>query len=1059
MNQVEEIVEPRHRRRRRILMPLRRPRWSVVISGFVLLLLLLIVVIWFSRIRIATDFIEDELERRGVRATYKVAQIGFRTQRLEDVVLGDPRNPDLTARWVEVDVSLGFRSTRVSLITARGVRIRGRIVDGKVRLGELDKLLPPPTGRPFRLPNQRVDLADAAVRLDTPVGRVGIAIEGKGNLAYSFEGRIAAEATRLTPGDCVLDSTKFFANVTTDEERPSFRGPLRADRITCGTVELTRPNFALRTTLSPGFDSWTGDSAVRLARFRSGANSFGGLAGQVSFNGDKRLTRGAMDLAAAGTAVGGFRTGRARIDGRYAFSPSSGNLSLLGDTSAQGVTGATEAVQPVVRALGSANGTPLDPIGDALAAAVGRAAQNFDFTGAVRLVNEGRRGAVRFDQIAIRSRSGARLAARGGQGVTYYWPLGLTKVGGEFALSGGGLPTTRLSLNQPRGGGPISGTARIAPMQAGAARLALSEIRFAAGQAGGTTVSTVATIDGPFNDGRVAGLVVPISGRFGNGGFAFGERCTPVTFRFLQAAGLRLGPSRLPLCPTGRALLWRDGGGLVQGGAEVRALRLTGQLGRSPIQMVSDRVRLNLSEPGFSGNNVAVRLGASGAVNRLDLATLTGRFNRLGVIGTFAGGSGKLNNVPLLLSAGAGRWSVQRGDLTVDGGLTVADEKDPPRFYPLVTNDFHLTLIDNRIAARGWLQDPQTGTRVAEATIAHSLRADSGNAVLDVPGIRFDERYQPEELTRLTTGVVALVNGVLRGRGNIAWSREGGTTSTGTFSTEDMNLAASFGPVTGLSTTIEFSDLLRLQTAPGQIAEVDRIQAGIDVFDGRIRYQLLPDLRVRVESGRWPFAGGELFLEETILDFSQPSRKLLTFRVVGMDAAALIEQLQFTKIAATGIFDGTLPMIFEQSGGRIVGGRLVARPGGGTLSYIGEVGEEQLGTYGKLAFDALKSLRYSRFEIDLNGSLEGEFLAGIQLDGLARTGPGPGGIIGSVLKEVSKIPLEFNIEIRGPFRALIATSRSFEDPSLLIQPVLPEELQNFPTTVTTIESKESETKP
>jgi len=1057
MNQVEEIVEPRHRRRRRFLMPLRRPRWSLVISGFVLLLLLLVVVIWLSRIRIATDFIEDELERRGVQATYKVTRIGFRTQRLEDVVLGDPRNPDLTARWVEVDVALGFRNTRVSLITARGVRIRGRIVDGKVRLGELDKLLPPPTGRPFRLPNQRVDIADAALRLDTPAGRVGIAIEGEGNLAYSFEGKIAAEATRLTPGNCVLDRVKLFADVTTDEERPTFRGPLRADGITCGTVELTRPQFALRTTLSPGFDAWTGGSSVRLARFRSGANSFGGLAGQVSFNGDGKLTRGAMGFAAANTAVGGFRTGRARIDGRYAFSPSSGNVSLLGNASAQGVTGATEAAQPVVRALASADGTPLDPIGDALAAAVGRAAQNFDFTGAVRLVNEGRRGAVRFDQMAIRSRSGARLAARGGRGVTYYWPLGLAKVDGEFALSGGGLPATRLSLSQPRGGGPIRGTARIAPMQVGAARLALSEIRFDAGQAGGTTVSIVATIDGPFNDGRVAGLVVPVSGRFGNGGFVFGERCAPVTFRYLQAAGLRLGPSRLPLCPTGRALLWRVPGGEVQGGAEVRAPRLTGQLGRTPIRVTSDRVRLSLSEPGFTSANVAIRLGAGDAINRLDLAALAGRFNRQGVIGTFASGSGKINNVPLLLSEAAGRWSVLRGDLTVDGGITVADEKDPPRFYPLVTDDFHLTLIDNRIAATGSLQDPQTGTRIANATIDHSLRTNSGGAVLDVPGIRFDERYQPEELTRLTTGVVALVNGVLRGRGDIRWSPEG-TTSTGTFSTEDMNLAASFGPVTGLSTTIKFTDLLRLQTAPGQIAEVDRIQAGIDVFDGRIRYQLLPDLRVRVESGRWPFAGGELFLEETILDFSQPSRKLLTFRVVGLDAAALIQQLQFTKIAAIGTFDGTLPMIFEQSGGRIVGGRLVARPGGGTLSYIGVVSEQQLGAYGKLAFDALKSLRYSRFEIDLNGSLEGEFLAGIQLDGLARTGPGPGGIIGSVLKEVGKIPLEFNIEIRGPFRALIATSRSFEDPSLLIQPVLPDELQNLPTTVTTIKNEESETK-
>src|SRR3546814_2712936 len=88
--------------------------------------------------------------------------------------------------------------------------------------------------------------------------------------------------------------------------------------------------------------------------------------------------------------------------------------------------------------------------------------------------------------------------------------------------------------------------------------------------------------------------------------------------------------------------------------------------------------------------------------------------------------------------------------------MTVAVEQDPARFYPLVTNDFHLTLIDSVIEATGWLIDPQTGTRVTQADITHSLDSGAGNAVLDVPGITFGPDYQPDELTRLTPGVVAL---------------------------------------------------------------------------------------------------------------------------------------------------------------------------------------------------------------------------------------------------------------------------------------------------------------
>jgi hypothetical protein len=256
--------------------------------------------------------------------------------------------------------------------------------------------------------------------------------------------------------------------------------------------------------------------------------------------------------------------------------------------------------------------------------------------------------------------------------------------------------------------------------------------------------------------------------------------------------------------------------------------------------------------------------------------------------------------------------------------------------------------------------------------------------------------------------------------------------------------------VEGFSSTVHFTDLLGLASAPGQIADVDLIRTGIDVFEGRIRYQLLPGMKIKVEGGRWPFAGGELLLEETILDFSQPTARRLTFRVVGMDAALFVQQMEFSNISATGTFDGVIPMVFDQAGGRVEGGSLVAREGGGTLSYIGELTDKELGAYGKLAFDALKSLRYNKLTIGLNGSLAGEFLADIELDGIARdpaatvvrTGGGIQGLVmGRAIGQLRKIPFEFNIKVRGPFRSLVATMRSFEDPTNLIQSVLPEKLR------------------
>jgi hypothetical protein len=563
----------------------------------------------------------------------------------------------------------------------------------------------------------------------------------------------------------------------------------------------------------------------------------------------------------------------------------------------------------------------------------------------------------------------------------------------------------------------------------------------------------MATIDGAFRGGRVEGLSMPISGRFAGGGFVFGEGCVSASFRRLLIGSFNLGPTRLPLCPSGRALVWKAPGGRVQGGAEIRGPRFNGLLGRTPVAVTAERLRVGLDGPTFTGSNVAVRLGRPDYVHRVDFSELSGRFGAGGSIaGRYAGLAGKVAAVPFLFSEGSGSWSLQRGVLAMAGPVTLADEREEPRFLPLVSRDFRLTLADNQIRAEGAFDHPASGINILRARIDHDLRTQEGRADIQVPGVQFAlDGLQPEDVTPLTVGVVALVEGTLTGRGEILW-RPGATSSTGSFSTENMNLAAAFGPVEGLTTTVNFTDLLNLESAPGQRAHIDMIRAGIDVADGNLTYQLLPGSRVQVEGGAWPFAGGELLLQPTLLDFSQPNTRFLTFRVVGLNAERFTEMLAIESIELTGLFDGILPMEFDLRGGRIVGGKLEARSGGGTLSYVAPVSDESLGTYGRLAFDALRSLRYSKLHIQLDGALAGEFLTQIQLDGLTLATRQHW-----LIRRFANIPFRFNIAIRGPLRAVIATTRAMNDPSLLIQPVLPDELRDLPTTVTILENEESET--
>lgn len=1036
-----------------------RRRRALLLTPLILLLvaLILFVVLWTQRRQIATDYLERELERRGVQASYTITRIGFRTERIADVVIGDPARPDLTAKWAEVKIEWTLRGPKVGKITARGVRMFGRVVDGQLSLGQVDRLLPPKSGKPFAFPDQDVDVADTAIAVDTDVGRIAMAIEGKGNLSNGFRGDVAARSSRLMLGGCAVDRFTLNARVAIRNRHPSLHGPLSAARLLCAgrDIDLDRPQLQLDATVPESLNRWRGAATLQVPVARIAGNTLRGVAGRVRFEGTSKVTRGAAALAVGQGTIAGLNTGRASIAGRYAIADGA-RVTFMGDASAANVAAGDKLAAPVADALSAAGGTPLEPIADALSQAVARASRDLEARASLTLVNGPGYGAVRIEQLAVASASGAKLGFSG-EGLDYHWVGGGSRFNGELGLSGGGLPATRVRLTQARAGAALEGEARIAPYSAGNARIALAPISFRAGANGVTRVETAAILSGPFSDGYVTNLGLPIRASFGAGGFSFGEGCTTAVFSQLRVSSLTLGPSRLPLCPTGRALIWKGRGGTVQGGADLRSLRLAGRLGSSPIAIAAANLRLAVGSPNFTGTDVAVRIGQQGSVNALDAERLDGRFVDGGVRGRFSGLDGKIANVPLLVSQGAGDWSLIDGRLTMNGGVTVSDELAEPRFYPLVSDDFRLTLIDNRIAAKGLLHDPETGTKVLTADIIHDLGTGTGRALLDVPGITFDpEGYQPEELTRLTTGVVALVDGTLTGKGAINWSPQG-TSSTGTFSVADMNLAAPFGPVEGLTTTVNFTDLLGLTSAPGQVATVDIVRTGIDVVDGAIRYQLLPEQRVKVESGIWPFMGGQLVLEETILDFSKPTTKRLVFRAIGLDGATFISEMEFANIELTGTFDGVLPMEFDESGGRIVDGRLSARAPGGSLSYIGELTDKQLGTFGKMAFDALKSFRYSKLDIGLTGALDGEFLAGIELDGLARNEDATGGIFGNVLNRLAKLPFEFNINIRGPFRALIGTARSFSDPSDLIQPVLPQALQGLPTEVVEQDKDEQST--
>lgn len=1014
----------------------RRRRWQVLLMALGLVLVV-VGIAWQARNRIADNVIESQLGELGIEATYEIEEIGPRRQVLRNLVIGDPARPDLAIERVEIVPVVHWWGAGIGSVTLVRPRLRASLLGGKLSLGALDPLLERDSAEPFELPGWKLVLVDARARLLTDYGAVGASADGSGRLDDGFSGWLAVAAPGLAGEGCRIGDARLAGKLAIDERQPEFAGPLRLRGLACEGAELRLAALEIGANLRADRDlaGLSGRTKISGRGFEAAGARIPRLSGAADLDWREGLALARYSVSGRGITHEMAGLAAMSAEGALRFRPEDGRIDLDAALTGRELRLGPAAQAALARSREAVAGTLAEPLLAQARTGLARALPDSRIEGELTF----RQSAEGYSLVIPT----ARLSDGAGRDVIALSQLqastrgagadGGLRLAGNFATSGAGLP--RLSGRMERG---AAGTPRLrlqlAPYRAGGSSLAVPQLVLAQSASGAWGLAGEARASGALPGGRVEGLELPLSGNWSaRGGLALWPGCVNLRFDALELATLALDRNAIRLCPLGQGAIVRSGAGGTVVAARSDALALLGRLGESPLTATSAGFELD-SRRGLSARDVALVLGPDGAQSRLALSEVLARFGDE-LSGTASGIEGGLAAVPLDIAGGETSWTYADGALALSAMRFELRDRPAaggtPRFYPMRARDAELRLAGNVLTAGAVLRNPASDRVVTEVALRHDLGSGTGFADLAVPGLRFDEGLQPDQLTILADGVIALAQGMITGKGRIEWD-EADVRSTGAFASEDFDFAAAFGPVQQVSGTVAFSDLLALTTEGTQRLRIGSINPGVEVFDGTFDFALREGTNVSIKGGRWPFFGGTMELRPTELNLAVSEVRRYVIEISGADAAQFIASMELGNISATGLFDGTVPLVFDEMGnGEIQNGLLISRPPGGNLSYVGELTYEDMGAIANFAFQSLRSLDFNQMMVEMNGPLTGEIITRLLFDGVRQ---GEGASSNIVTRQIARLPIRFNVNIRAAFYELLTSLRSTYDPAFVRDP-------------------------
>ena len=346
-------------------------------------------------------------------------------------------------------------------------------------------------------------------------------------------------------------------------------------------------------------------------------------------------------------------------------------------------------------------------------------------------------------------------------------------------------------------------------------------------------------------------------------------------------------------------------------------------------------------------------------------------------------------------------------------GTVIIRDKNADPFYEPMQTDLSAEFANGIMQLSGALRTRRTGREIADLQATLDIVALDGEASLRSRDLVFEPGgFQPTALSERVRGLLSNA----RGRLNAGTSLQidgGALGGTGFFEVRDFGFdTLRVGAVNNINGRIEFDELLKLHTPPGQTVNVGEINPGLPLRDGEISFQILgPDTAI-IEQASWPFAGGTLLLGQSQWTIAGTS-DIVEITAREIELSRLIDVFSLPDIRANGTVSGTFPVELQGANVFIRDAILRADEEGGTIAYTGSVADaaSQADERVDMAFRALRNFEFSVLEVGADGNLTGSMMITLELVG---TSPD---VLGGA-------PFAFNIGVDSELSKLIRSSQS-----------------------------------